>query len=124
MSKTKFYVCAHCGNIVSLIHHGGGKLVCCGSPMKELIPGEVEASVEKHLPVVKVENGSVNAFVGETEHPMTDAHSIQWIYLETDKGGSLKYTASGEIPEATFALNGDTPVAVYAYCNLHGLWMK
>ncbi|MGM9662300.1 MAG: desulfoferrodoxin family protein [Oscillospiraceae bacterium] len=124
MSETRFYICEHCGNIVGKIHDAGVSLVCCGQEMKPLVPGTVEASAEKHIPVVTVENGLVKVTVGAAEHPMTDAHLIQWVYLQTASGGQRKVLAPGAAPSVAFALTEDEkPVAVYAYCNLHGLWM-
>ena len=91
--------------------------------MKEIIPGSVEASVEKHLPVVKVEGNLVTAVVGSVEHPMVEEHFIQWLALETENGSQLKRLVPGEKPQAVFALaEGEKPLAVYEWCNLHGLW--
>ncbi len=122
MKDHKFYVCEHCGNLVGLIEEGGGSLVCCGQPMKELKPGTVEASHEKHIPVVTVEGKVVKVVVGSVAHPMSEEHSIQWVYLQTDKGGQRKALPVGEAPEVSFTLGDEQPLAVYAYCNLHGLW--
>ena len=92
--------------------------------MKELVPGTVEASTEKHIPVAAVEGNLVKVSVGAVEHPMTEEHLIQWVYLQTTSGGQRKVLAPGCAPAVTFALtDDDKPVAVYAYCNLHGLWM-
>ena len=125
MSETKFYICEHCGNIVGKIHDAGVPLVCCGQKMKELVPGTVEASTEKHIPVASVEGSMVNVTVGAVEHPMTEEHFIQWVYLKTTSGGQRKTLTPGSAPAVSFALTGDdTPLAVYAYCNLHGLWMS
>ena len=123
MKNTRFYVCERCGNIVGMIHSSGVTPVCCGQKMTALEPGTVEASVEKHLPVVTVENGTVTAVIGAVNHPMTKEHSITWVYLETDKGGQRKALAPDSEPVVKFALTSDEkPIAVYAYCNLHGLW--
>ena len=122
MCETKFYVCEHCGNIVGLVNNAGVPLICCGEKMKKLEPGTVEASVEKHLPVVTVENGIVRVAIGSVAHPMTSEHSILWVYLQTDRGGQRKCLSPGDAPEVSFALCEETPTAVYAYCNLHGLW--
>ena len=120
--NNKFYICEHCGNIVGVIHSAGVPLVCCGQKMKALEAGVVEASREKHIPVVSVEGNFVKVVVGEVAHPMTEAHNISWVYLETTAGGQRKCLPTDGAPEVTFALAEEKPIAVYAYCNLHGLW--
>ncbi len=124
MGEKKFYICKHCGNMIGMIKSSGVNVVCCGDPMTELKPNTVEASQEKHLPVVTVEGNSVKVKIGSVEHPMTEEHHIAWIYLETEQGGQRKKLAVGSKPEAEFALaGGDKVVGVYEYCNLHGLWL-
>ena len=124
MSETKFYICEHCGNIVGKINDAGVPLMCCGQKMKELVPGTVEASTEKHIPVAAVEGNLVKVTVGAVEHPMTQEDLSQWVYRETTAGGRRKALTAGSAPVVTFALTeDDKPVEVYAYCNLHGLWM-
>jgi len=122
MTNNKFYICRHCGNIVSSIKNSGVPMVCCGEKMEELTANTVEASQEKHLPVVSILGDKVKVEVGSAAHPMLEEHSIQWIYLETTKGGQRKDLQPGEAPEAEFTLTNEKPVAVYEYCNLHGLW--
>ena len=123
MSEMKFYLCEHCGNIIGKIHDAGVPVVCCGQKMTQLIPGTVEASAEKHIPVPSVNGSVVKVAVGSVAHPMIEAHYMSWIYLQTTVGGQRKNLVPGAAPEVTFALaEGETPVAVYAYCNLHGLW--
>lgn len=90
--------------------------------MRELIPNTVEASGEKHLPVAERSGSTLTVTVGAVEHPMVDVHHIQWLYVETAQGGHIRYLHPGEAPRAAFELGDETPVAVYAYCNLHGLW--
>ena len=119
---SKFYICEKCGNVVEIINASGAPLVCCGQKMTELKAGVVEASHEKHIPVARVEGDRVIVEVGSVEHPMTEEHSILWVYLETDAGIQRKDLVPGKAPHAEFALNGEHPIAVYAYCNLHGLW--
>ena len=119
---SKFYICEHCGNIVGLIHDAGVPLVCCGQKMTKLEAGVVEASREKHNPVAEVKGSTVEVIFGSVLHPMTEEHSITWVYLETDRGGQRKNLAPGQEPKVTFALAEEKPIAVYAYCNLHGLW--
>ena len=121
--KAKFYICRHCGNLISMVHNAGVPVVCCGQKMDPLVPNTVEASGEKHLPVFSIEDGVVSVSVGSVAHPMIPEHFIEWVYLETEKGGQRKAFSPGEAPEVKFWLGDDKPVAVYAYCNLHGLWM-
>lgn len=122
MMNTKFYICPHCGNIVEMVHDAGVKPFCCGQKMNELIPGSVEASGEKHIPTVKVEGNTVEVNVGSVDHPMVDVHWIEWVQLVTNKGSYRKWLNPGEAPNVKFLLSEEKPVAVYAYCNLHGLW--
>jgi len=118
----KFFICKHCGNIAGLIENKGGPMVCCGEKMTELVPNTVEASVEKHLPAITVSGDSISVQVGSTPHPMEDAHNISFVYVQTERGGQRKCLKTGENPKLSFAFADDKPIAVYAYCNLHGLW--
>lgn len=122
MCENRFFICEHCGNMVGMIHDAGVPLMCCGQKMTKLEAGVVEASREKHIPVVTVDEGIVKVTVGSVLHPMTEEHSITWVYLQTDRGGQRKCMAAGKEPVVSFALKDEKPVAVYAYCNLHGLW--
>lgn len=120
----KFYRCLTCGSIVAKLNELGPIPVCCGKPMLELKPAAVEAAVEKHIPVVKVEGSNVVAEVGSVAHPMIEAHYIEWLYFETDRGGSFRFLKPGDAPKASIVLEeGEKLLAVYAYCNLHGLWV-
>ena len=118
----KFYICEKCGNLVGVINASGVKMKCCGQEMTELVANTVDASKEKHVPVVALDGDTVRVSVGSVEHPMLAEHNIAWVYLQTDKGGQRKCLNVGEAPVVEFALKGEKPVAVYAYCNLHGLW--
>ena len=121
----KFFVCnKHCGNMIGLLHDAGVPMMCCGEKMVELVPNTTDAAQEKHVPVATVEGNKVVVNVGSVDHPMAAEHWIQWVYLETDKGGHRKVLNPGEKPHVVFALTEDEkPVAVYEYCNLHGLWV-
>lgn len=124
-NKGRFYICKTCGNIVGLIQDGGGKLVCCGKEMEELVPNTVDAATEKHVPVIEIEANKVTVKIGSVTHPMVQEHFIQWIYLITKQGAQRKCLSPGEEPVAVFALaEGDEVVSAYEYCNLHGLWKK
>ncbi len=118
----KFLRCDHCGNLVGVINDAGVPMICCGQPLTELVPNTTDAANEKHVPVVTVDGDILRAEVGSVEHPMEEAHYIQWIFVETDKGGHKRTFKPGEKPVAEFNLHGEKPVAVYEYCNLHGLW--
>ncbi|MCI8331708.1 MAG: desulfoferrodoxin [Clostridiales bacterium] len=123
MKEPTFYICRHCGNLAAMIQDVGVKMHCCGEKMEALIPNTVEAATEKHIPVVTLDSKQVTVTVGSVLHPMQEEHSIQWIYLQTEQGIQCKELKPGDAPEAVFALTeGDSPIAAYAYCNLHGLW--
>ena len=118
---TKFFKCNHCGNVIVKVVDAGVPVVCCGEKMEELVPNTVDASGEKHLPVVTVlDNNSIKVEVGSVHHPMLPEHHISFVYVETENGGiqvNLK-----DKPEAVVYLGEEKAVAVYEYCNLHGLW--
>ena len=124
MCENKFFICKHCGNLVGMINSSGVPMICCGEKMTELVPNTVDASQEKHVPVVEVKDDVVNVAVGSVDHPMVEEHYIQWIYLLTEKGGQRKCLKPGDAPKASFALKDDKAVAVFEYCNIHGLWKK
>ena len=90
MCNNKFYICEHCGNLIEMIHDAGVSIMFCGQKMKRIEPGALEASQEKHLPVVLVDGNTVTVNVGSVEHPMLEEHSILWVCLQTDKGMSAK----------------------------------
>lgn len=118
---TQFYKCAHCGNVVQKVVDNKVPVFCCGQKMEELVPGTVEASVEKHLPVVTdLGNGVLRVEVGSVHHPMLDEHHIAFVYVETERGG-IRIDLKDE-PVCKVYVGQDRPVAVYEYCNLHGLW--
>lgn len=118
---TKFYKCEMCGNVVVKLVDSKVPLVCCGQKMQELVPNTVDASGEKHVPVVTHLDGNmIKVEVGSVAHPMTDEHHIAFIYVETEDGG-IKVDLKDK-PEAVIALGSSKPIAVYEYCNLHGLW--
>ena len=121
----KFYKCNRCGNVLEVVVDGKVNPMCCGKLMDELVPNTVDASNEKHVPVIKVEGNRVEVLVGEVEHPMIEAHFITNIYLHTNKEvRRVKLTPKNE-PKAVFYLAEDEEViAAYEYCNLHGLWKK
>ena len=118
----KFFKCNHCGNLSGLIDNKGVPMMCCGEKMTELVPNTAEASTEKHLPVITTSGEVLEVKVGSVSHPMEDSHSISFVYVETQHGGQRKFLKPGVEPSVKFSFVDDKPVAVYAYCNLHGLW--
>lgn len=119
----KFSRCEICGKIIAFVKEGVPETVCCGQPMKELVPNTSDGAGEKHVPVVTRNGDTLTVKVGAVAHPMTEAHHIAWIAVETEQGNQRKVLDPAGAPEAVFALlPGDTVKAVYEYCNLHGLW--
>lgn len=124
---TKFYLCPICGNVIVKVEDSGVTPHCCGKEMVQLRAGEVDASKEKHVPVFeRLDKCKVRVKVGSEPHPMTPEHHINFIWLETVHGGQLRYLSMDSViapeAEAEFCTCEDPVVAVYSYCNLHGLW--
>ena len=121
----KFYLCEACKNVITKVYDSEVPVVCCGKPMKELVPGTVDGALEKHVPAVTVDGKTIKVQIGEVIHPMVAEHYIQFIALETKNGFQIKQLKAGDEPKAEFILaEGNEAVAVYEYCNLHGLWVK
>ena len=121
--EMKFYRCAICGQIIAIVKKTGAPIVCCGQPMQELVPNTTDGAQEKHVPVYEVKDGKVLVTVGSAAHPMLDNHYIEWIALQTKAGNQRKSLKPGQEPKACFSIcEGDEVLAVYEYCNLHGLW--
>lgn len=122
--KMGFYKCEKCGQIIAIVEGTGVPVMCCGQKMTEIVPNTFDASQEKHIPVWQAEDGKVTVTVGSIEHPMTEAHYIQWIALQTKAGNQRKVLTPEDAPKAEFYIAADDEVqAVYAYCNLHSLWV-
>ena len=112
----EIYKCEICGIIIEVLHEGAGELVCCGQPMKLQKENTVDASIEKHVPVIK----GKKVTIGSIEHPMTKEHYIEWIEAISETGEKAKFFLElNSKPEAEFCFE---PVNARAYCNLHGLW--
>lgn len=115
------YKCAECGNVVEVLVSGGGQLVCCGKPMEKLEGNTVDASKEKHVPVIEKTANGYKVKVGSVEHPMEEKHYIMWISLIADGREYFKHLKPGDKPEAEFCIEAKS-VSAREYCNLHGLW--
>ena len=121
--EQRLFICKHCGNIVAMVKSSGVPIMCCGEKMSEIVPGTMDASKEKHVPVYTIEGNTVNVAVGSVLHPMQPEHYIEWVSLQTRSGNQRKQLEPNDEPKVSFAItDGDEVVAVYAYCNLHGLW--
>lgn len=117
----KFYVCEHCGNIITFVKSSGVPVMCCGQKMTEIVPGTTDAAVEKHVPVVKAEGSQVTVTVGAVEHPMLPEHYISFIAAVDGDTVTMKFPKPGDKPELKTFVRGDK-VEAYEICNLHGYW--
>ena len=124
MSKRNtIFKCQLCGNMVDLIHVGGGTLTCCGQAMTEMEENSADATTEKHVPFIEKTDKGYLVKVGETvDHPMMEAHFIQWIELSTSKAVYRKYLSPTDAPQAEFNIGDEEIIGAREYCNLHGLW--
>ena len=121
----KVFRCEKCGKMLLTMADSGCIPRCCGEPMTLFTANTTDGALEKHVPAVVQDANLYTVQVGEVEHPMMDAHYIQWIALESASGVQIRYLKPGEKPIAQFlAVEGDTPTAAYEFCNLHGLWKK
>lgn len=121
----KILKCRECGKIVFELNESDSLVNCCSKDMMELKVNDVEASFEKHIPVIEVNNCDVSVKCGEVLHPMEEAHYIEFMVLETDKGYQFKYLKPGDQPICNFVIcDNEVVKCAYAYCNLHGLWVK
>ena len=119
----KIYVCKKCGNVILKLEDKSEALVCCGEKMTLVEANTTEAATEKHLPVYEIKDGMINIKVGEVEHPMTDEHYISFIILASDDKYMIKKLTAGDKPEASFPYDKSYN-KIYAYCNLHSLWLS
>ena len=121
MKDLKVYRCPSCGKMVISLKDFECPTICCGQPMQLLTANTTDGAREKHVPVVTREGNTVSVNVGSVDHPMIPEHYIEWIALQTEKGFRIVYLEPGQAPKADF-LADEQVKAVYAYCNLHGLW--
>ncbi|MDR1998233.1 MAG: desulfoferrodoxin [Candidatus Margulisbacteria bacterium] len=121
--KQAVYKCEACGSIIEVLTAGDSELACCGKPMNRLTPNTVEASREKHVPVLEVSSAGDLVKVGAAPHPMEEKHYIEWIAVKTTDGKTgRKFLEPGDKPEALFEVRASKIVELSAYCNTHGLW--
>ncbi len=121
MELTQIYKCEICGNIVEVVHVGGGQLICCNQPMDLLEENSTDAAQEKHVPVIEKSGSKVTVKIGSVTHPMEEKHYIEFIEVLADGKVYRKFLNPGDAPEATFEVEAEK-VTARGYCNLHGLW--
>lgn len=121
MERNQIYKCNICGNIVELLHVGGGQLVCCGQPMELLKEKTKDEGFEKHVPVVEKTEKGIRVKVGSIPHPMEENHYIEWIEVIADGKVYKKFLKPGDQPEAEFEVQAEE-IQARDYCNIHGLW--
>jgi superoxide reductase len=119
--RLEIYKCELCGNIVEVLHEGKGELVCCHQPMKLFVENTVDASKEKHVPVIEVLEHGIKVKVGSIAHPMEEKHYIEWIEVIADGKAYRQFLKPGDAPEAVFCIDAKD-ITAREYCNLHGLW--
>lgn len=120
-NRSEIYKCSVCGNTVEIVHEGPGQLVCCGQPMNRLTENTVDASREKHLPVIEKVSGGYKVSIGSIPHPMEEKHYIEWIELTADGKVYRQFLNPGDVPEAFFEITAEK-VTARELCNIHGLW--
>ncbi len=120
--KLQVYKCDVCGNVVEVLEHGAGELVCCGQPMTLQQEKTEDAATEKHVPFIERIDGGYRVRVGQNAaHPMEQKHYIQWIELLADGKACRQFLEPGDAPEAVFSVSAEN-VSAREYCNIHGLW--
>ena len=119
--RMEVYKCEVCGNIVEVLHGGGGELVCCGQPMVLFKENTVDAAKEKHVPVIEKTADGFVVKVGAVAHPMEEKHYIEWVEIIADGTVYRQFLNPGDAPEATFNIKADQ-VTAREYCTIHGLW--
>ena len=121
-TREGIFKCASCGNLIEVLHASGGDLVCCGQPMKPMVENTVEASKEKHIPVVERVANGIKVTVGSVLHPMEEKHFIEWIEICAGDSVYRRYLKPGAAPSAVFEGVTEPSITVREYCNLHGVW--
>lgn len=124
ITLNQIYKCSVCGNIIEIVHAGGGTLVCCGKEMILQVENSVDAAKEKHVPVIETAENGIKVKVGEAPHPMEEEHYIEWIEIVNGDKVARHYLKPGDLPETQFNIMKAEGLIARAYCNLHGLWIK
>lgn len=121
MDKKLIYQCSNCDRV--LIEMNSNLSHSCNHDLVLLKANTVSTSTEKHIPVLEFTKGRLDVKVGAVPHPMIAEHSILWIFVQTRKGGLYVDLMPEDLPEAAFMVEESDVIEVYAYCDIHGLWM-
>lgn len=113
--------CSVCGNVVEDICGNTKPLTCCGKPMDIMKANSTAAAQEKHVPFVEVNDGDLLVKVGSVEHPMTKEHYIMWVSQVAGNVENKVILAPEQATTVRFPYMRECKI--YAYCNLHGLWV-
>ena len=70
--EQRYLRCKKCANVIALVKKDEKDIFCCGEPMVEIIPGEVDAAKEKHVPIYSKDGSKVTVTVGDVLHPMQE----------------------------------------------------
>jgi superoxide reductase len=119
--KLQVYKCEICGDMVEVLHEGAGTPVCCGKPMTLQVENTVDASKEKHVPVIEKTAAGIKVKIGSVPHPMEAKHYIEWIEIIADGKAYRQFLNPGDAPDATFNISAQQ-ISAREYCNIHGLW--
>lgn len=120
MKNIKIARCEQCHQVVVLNEKEEAPL-CCGKQMTILKVQDNEALEDTHLPVINRKDGRLFAYTGAYDHPMEPDHYIEWMALQSEKDTRICYFHPGETPSVPLK-PGEGVIAVYSYCNQHGLW--
>ena len=121
--RNQIYKCKLCGQVLEVLD-GGMPPVCCGEPMTLQTPNTVEASREKHIPVIEVLGSGILVKIGSEPHPMTEEHYIEWIEVINGCYTNRYHFKPGDRPHVAFYVTMQPNLVVRAYCNIHGLWQN
>jgi len=119
--RFQVYKCEVCGNVVEVLHAGQGETFCCDQGMGLIEPETKEQGKEKHVPVIEKTDKGIKVKVGSVPHPMEEAHYIEWVAVQTDRGICRKFLNPKEKPEVEFEIR-EKILGAKEYCNIHGLW--
>jgi superoxide reductase len=120
-NRLEIYKCGVCGNMVEVLHVGGGELVCCNQPMNLQVENTTDAAKEKHVPVIEKSSDGFKVKIGSVAHPMEEKHYIEWVQIISGDKSYREFLKPGIAPEAVFKLL-EGSVTAREYCNIHGLW--